>query len=216
MNLLSVVFWTIVSWYNCASMLGRALSCLNMTMALIKWIKLSQSGWHSKPAKGWKDRWVASNSFMRGKKKKEKISGRVLEKNGLLVYCTSTYNNTSYSSYFYWKKDIEIMTTPTLGLTSNAKTLLIPKVQFIWLLWAVCISLKHSTLSCTVAKSMTWHGTAARAQVQERIVDVVVLYKPVGPNTYKVGKVIVSWSVGLQPRQTVPCKYIRYWMLGRC
>lgn len=103
MNLLSVVFWTIVSWYNCASMLGRALSCLNMTMALIKWIKRSQSGWHSKPAKGWKDRWVASNSFMRGKKKK-KISGRVLEKNGLLVYCTSTYNNTSYSSHFYWKK----------------------------------------------------------------------------------------------------------------
>lgn len=45
--------------------------------------------------------------------------------------------------------------------------------------------------------------------MQERIVDMVLLYKPVGPNTYKVGKVIVSRSVGLQPRQTVLCKYIR-------
>lgn len=197
-------------------MLGRALSCLNMTMALIKGIKLSQSGWHSKPVKGWKDCWVASNSFKGG------FSGKGSGEEwtvGLLMYCSSTFNKSSYSSHFYWKKnlqkimrlDIQIMTTPTLGWLQMSNHFWSPKSSwFDHCGQSVYLKALHTFMHSCKKQDMTWYSCS-------------VLQGGYGgplqmswPNPYKDGKILVLCSVGLQPRQTILRKDIMYSMLVRC
>lgn len=79
---------------------------------------------------------MASNSFMRGKKKNQwKGSGEEWTVSVLYKYIQQYFIQFTFLLEKKSSKDngldIQIMTTPTLGLTSNAKTLLLPKVQFI-------------------------------------------------------------------------------------
>lgn len=97
---LSAEFWTIVSRCNCSKHAGKSSILFEHDNGPYQ-VNKAFAVWMTFKASERVEGWLSGFKFFQERGEKNQW---VMEKNGLLVYCTSTHNNTSYSSHFYWIK----------------------------------------------------------------------------------------------------------------